>query len=179
MAKMVNAQVREKVAAALADYGDLDELKAKAAEAEKSRSLLDRIEEKLAASEKRAAAAERETLLRGVAEELGISMRLAAKLEGNTRAELLADGRETMEDLGIKPKGKTTSETAAGDGDAESGGDDEQDETPQDEIETPVTREPVRRPGRPREQLRSAAPVTPVTPEETDPLKLAALIPRR
>lgn len=181
MAREVARQVREKVAAALAEYGDLNELRTKAEQADKQRSQLDRIEQQLAAQTKRAEAAERETLIRSVAEELGIPMRLAGRLTGSTRAELLADGRETMDELGIKPKGKATSNTpAAEDGDVGDDGvtTDEQQEQ-QEEAETPAQREPARRIARPREQLQSAAPRTPPAPEVTDPLKLAAAVPRR
>lgn len=177
MAREVARQVKEKVAAALEPYGDLDELRAKAEQADKSKSQLDRIEQQLAEQVKRADAAERESMLRGVADELGISMRLAGKLSGKTREELLADGRETMSDLGIEPKGKVTStKTAAGEGDVEGDGDASLDKQ---QIEEPEVREPVRRSTRPREELRSGAPRTVPVPEETDPLKLAALIPRR
>lgn len=179
MAREVNRQVKEKVAAALAEYGDLDELKSRAAEADKNKTQLDRIEQQLAEQVKRADAAERETLVRSVAEELGISLRLAKRLEGKTRAELLADGRETMEDLGIRPKGKTTTSTAAGNGDVEDDGLEGQDDQQQEQESEPVVREPARRATRPREQLQSGAPRTPTAPEETDPMKLAAAIPRR
>src|SRR5690348_14144737 len=58
---------REKLTAKYADY---DELKAKAAEADKSKSQLDRIEQKLAETTERAAKAERDALVREVADEL-------------------------------------------------------------------------------------------------------------
>jgi hypothetical protein len=180
MAREVARQVREKVAASLAEYGDLDELRSKAAEADKMKSQLDRIEQRFIESEKRAEKAERETLTRRVADELGISMRLAGKLEGKSYAELLADGRDMIEDLGITPKGKKPSNDAADDGDTDGADRGEQDRSPQDreKEDAPPPREVVRR-TRPREELLSGAPRTETAPEETDPLKLAALIPRR
>lgn len=178
MAKIVNGQVKDRVAAALAEYGDLDELRTKAAEADKSRSQLDRIEQQFAEMRARAEQAERTSLVREVADELGISMRLAGKLSGKTRDELLADGRETMEELGIKPAGKAgkkptedTTGTDDGDGDGEADEIDERDEAP--------APRPRGRARRPMETLRSGAPHTPGTPEVTDPMALAALIPRR
>jgi hypothetical protein len=184
---------REKLNAKYADY---DELKAKAADADKSKSQLDRIEEKLAATEKRAAEAERLGLIREVADELGISMRLAERLglirevadelgismrlakrlEGATKAELLADGRDTMEDLGIKPKGKASSSSAK-EGEATDGDDGTEDDAATDDAAT--SRETPTRSARPRETLRSGAPRTDTKPEETNPLKLVEGIPRR
>jgi len=180
MAKMVNAQVREKVAAALAEYGDLDELKAKAAQADKNASQLDRIEQQLKAAEERASKAERDGLVRRVADELGISVRLAGKLDGKTFDEMLADGKDMIDDLGIKPKGKksTTSTTKQQEGaddeaDAEDGDDAQQDEEPKATRQTAPARA-----ARPRENLRSGATRTAAEPEETNPLKLVESIPR-
>lgn len=179
MAKMVNAQVREKVAAALAEYGDLDELKRKAAEADKQKSQLDRIEEQLKASEARAARAERDGLIREVADELGISLRLAKRLEGSTKAELLADGRDTMEDLGFKPKGKANGSTGTK-GEATDGETDAEDDSANEQQDETPSRQPApARTARPRETLRSGAPRTDTPPEETNPLKLVENIPRR
>lgn len=177
-AKELNRQVRDKVAAALAEYGDLDELKAKAAEADKQKTQLDRIEEKLAASEQRAAKAERSSLVRDVAEELGISVRLASKLEGTTKSELLADGREMIDDLGIKPRGKAGTTETNGEG---TEGESEGGENAQQQEPAATTRQqpaPSAR-TRPRENLRGGAPRTETAPEETNPLKLVEGIPRR
>lgn len=171
MAREVAKQVRAKVAEALEQYGDLDDLRKRADEGDKTKSQLDRIEEKLAESEKRTAAAERQSLVREVADELGISVRLAGKLDGKTKSELLADGRDTMEDLGIKPKGKTA---PADESDTET----EEIES-EEKDETPATRPATGRPPRPRETLRSGAPRTRTEPVELDPMKLAAAIPRR
>ena len=183
MAKMVNAQVREKLAAELEKYGDLDELRARAAEADKSASQLDRIEQQLKASEERAAKAERSELVRRVADELGISVSMAGKLEGKTFDELLSDGKETMEDLGIEPKSKSKATTKTGKGEADADDatdtddDDAQDAEPK---QTPPTRQTApARTARPRETLRSGAARTATEPEETNPLKLVENIPRR
>lgn len=182
MAKIVAQQVREKVAAAVAEYGDLDELKRKAAEADKSKSQLDRIEEQLKASEQRAAKAERDGLVREIADELGIPLRLAKRLEGNTKAELLADGRDTMEDLGIRPKSKngkaTGNKQGEGDGtDGENGDGDAQDEA--DDGEQATSRQTgATRTARPRENLRSGAARTQTAPVVTNPMELVKDIPR-
>jgi hypothetical protein len=174
MAKMVNAQVREKLAEALAEYGDLDELRNKAAEHDKSKGKIDQVLEKLTAAETRASSAEAANLRRDVADELGLSARQARRLTGKTRDELLADGREMIEDMGIKPKsgsaeiGKT--------GEVEEGSEEAEEEA---EEESTVRRPPPVRTRRPQENLRPGAPRTDSKPEETDPLKLAALIPRR
>ena len=172
------AQVRRMIAAEVQKvhekYADYDDLKAKAAEADKNKSAIERIEAKLDETTKRAEKAEREALVREVADELGVSMRIARKFDGKTREELLADGRETLTDMGIEPdktKRKTkepttdTDDDPAGNdagGDAETGGQQEPERTPP----------PARRPRRPVEALRSGAPTTEAKPDETDPMKL-------
>lgn len=179
-AREVAKQVREKVASALSEYGDLDELRSKAAEADKQRSQLDRIEQQLAASEKRAEAAERDGMVRRVADELGISVRLAGKLSGKTFEELLADGKDMIDDLGIKTKpkdGTKTTTTTDGDGtDGDGQGDDAQDgdgDSAASSRQTAATRT-----ARPRETLRSGAARTPTAPEVTNPMELVKDIPR-
>lgn len=182
MARIVNAQVKEKVAAALAEYGDLDELRTRAAEADKQKSQLDRIEQQLADTQKRADKAERDGLVRSVADELGISMRLAGKLSGKTYEELLADGKDTMEDLGIKPKSAksgTTKTTTGTDGDATDEGDGEEDAQQGDGEPQATSRQTATtRTARPRETLRSGAARTPTVPEVTNPMELVKNIPR-
>jgi len=181
-AREVAKQVRDKVAAALSEYGDLDALRAKAAEADKSKSQLDRIEEQLKASEQRAAKAERDGLVREVADELGIPLRLAKRLEGSNKAELLADGRDTMEDLGLKsrPKnGKATSDKQQGEGDGTDGESDDGDAQQDDEGEQASSRQTgATRTARPRENLRSGAARTPTAPVVTNPMELVKDIPR-
>jgi hypothetical protein len=180
MAKMVNAQVREKVAAALAEYGDLDELRTRAAEADKQKSQLDRIEQQLADTQKRAEKAERDGLVRRVADDLGISMRLAGKLSGKTYEELLADGKDTMDDLGLKPKAKNGTKATSTDGDATDGdGEDGAQETQaEDETQATSRQTATTRTARPRETLRSGAARTPTAPEVTNPMELVKNIPR-
>lgn len=153
-------------------YADYDELKAAAATADKSKSQLDKIQEQLTAMQSRAERAEAATLRRDVADELGLTARQAGRLKGSTREELLADGREYMEDNGIKPKGEREA-PPAGDGAAQDG----------KEVESGTNGSdadlPRRGSGRPRETLHSGAPMSAGAPTETDPMKLAALVPRR
>lgn len=182
MAKMVNAQVKEKVAAALAEYGDLDELKRKAAAADANENKIDTVLAKLTAAEERASKAEAANLRREVADKLGLTPKQASRLKGNTREELLADGEEMIEDYGIKPGKKSTStkdatgEATEDDTDESAAGADERDT----EAETDTAPAPARRRAtRPTETLRPGAARTQTAPEEIDPLKLAALIPRR
>lgn len=162
-------------------YGDYEELKAKAATADASASQLDRIEQQLKAAEDRAARAERESLTRRVADELGIPMRLAGRLDGKTYEELIADGRETMQELGIKTKKTNAKTEPKGEADDGENGSAEDDDAQQDGGEGEQQQAPpaTTRTARPRENFRSGAPRTPATPDETDPLKLAAMIPRR
>ena len=176
---MIAAEVR-KVREEFADYGDL-KTRAEAADAEKGK--IDQVLDKLAKAEQRAADAEAATMRREVADELGLSPKQARRLTGKSRDELLADGREMIEDMGIKVKPPTAKKTTAP---AVEGDEDETDEQ-QDEAETddeqqdeaPAARPQSRRPARPREALRSGAPRTPTKADELDPAKLAALIPRR
>jgi len=185
MAKMVNAQVKEKLAAALAEYGDLDELKAKAAEADTNRGKIDQVLDKLNAAEKRAADAELENTRRKVADKLGLTAREAGRLKGKSEAELLADGAEMIEDLGIdveaRKKGKTTAPAGkAGDGDSNGDGEGATDtDTHTGEDDAPPRQQAPARRVKPVEELRSGAPGARSEPEETDPMKLVANIPRR
>lgn len=174
MAKMVNAQVKEKLAASLAEYGDLDELRAQAAAAKASESKMDQLLAKMSAAEERANAAEATNLRRLVADELGLTPAQAKRLAGKTRDELLADGEEMIQDMGIKPGKKTAPATK--DPEGEELPDDVEDDAPAEQEVTPPTRQ---RSTRPTETLRPGAARTQAKPEETDPMKLAALIPRR
>jgi hypothetical protein len=164
------AQVRNMIAAEVRkvreQFADYDDLKRQAAEADKSKSAIERIEAKLDETTKRAEKAEREALVREVADELGVSMRIARKFEGKTRDELLADGRETLTDMGIEPdksKRKSTAstkstkdETDGDDGDTDEGGTDRQDDEGTEQQQT-TEAAPVRR-RRPVETLRSGSP---------------------
>jgi hypothetical protein len=172
----VRAMIGAEVKKVREQYADYDDLKARAAEADKSKSAIERIEAKLDETTKRAEKAEREALVREVADELGVSVRMARKFDGKTREEMLADGRDTLSDMGIEPdkgKRKAKDETTDGDtddsagnetgsGDGEAGG----------QQETERTAPTPRRQRRPVERLRSGAPATESKAEETDPLKL-------
>jgi len=179
-AREVAKQVREKVASALSEYGDLDELRAKAAEADKQASQLDRIEQQLKAAQERADKAERDGVVRRVADELGISTRLASKLSGKTYEELLADGKDMIDDLGIKPKPKAGSKTTTTDDGTATDGDGEDDGTQQGEDDAQATsrQTATTRTARPRETLRSGATRTATAPEVTNPMELVKNIPR-
>lgn len=167
MAKMVNAQVKEKVAAALAEYGDLDELKAKAAEADKQKSQIEKIAEQLQRQEERAAKAEQENTRRQVADKLGLTVAQVGRLKGDSLEELMADGAAYIEENGIKPK----SETKDDGGEAP-----KTDDKPEakDDDDRPV------RSRRPKEDLRSGAPATTSRSDDDtdDPRALAAKIAR-
>lgn len=160
----VDQIVKDRIARERAKFSDYDELKAKAAEADKSASQLDKIQEQMAAMSERAEKSERQTTLREVADELKISVKQASRLNGKTKEELLADGREFLTDF--QPKSaQNDSEGGTKEG--------ENDGTQSSARETPAAGR-----GRPRESLRSGAPLTESKPEETDPRKLAELIPR-
>lgn len=178
MAREVAKQVRAKVAESLAEYGDLDELRKKAATADAQRSKIDKMSEQLDAMAKRAEQAEIDVARQRVADKLGLTAKQAKRLSGKTYDELLADGEEMVEDLGITPKSQRKTET--GDSDQQNGGgesgdvDDESDDEQQ--VDEPAPR-PTRR-TRPRE-LRPGAPMSGGAREETDPMKLVAAVPRR
>lgn len=176
------AEVRRMIAAEVRkvreQYADYDDLKAAAGEADKSKSAIERIEAKLDEATKRAEKAERDNLVRDVADELGVSMRIARKFDGKTREELLADGRETLSDMGIEPdksKRKTTDantddSSGADDSAGQPAGADDGEAGKDAGRSTP----PAPRRRRPVEDLRSGAPAPQNAPEETDPLKLVA-----
>src|SRR5215469_6480601 len=88
-----------------AKFADYDDLKQQAASAAGSKSQLDKIEEALRKSDERAVRAEQATMRMSVANELGLSEARARRLTGTTREELLADGRQMIEDFGLTPKG--------------------------------------------------------------------------
>ena len=176
-ARELAKQVREALAREREKYADYDDLKAQAAEAGKSKSAIERIEAKLDEATKRADKAEEANMRREVADELGLSARQARRLSGKTRDELLADGREMIEDLGIKPKGKASTR-----GDDTGNGDDDNKpssstRTRDDEDEQQQRPEPQRR-RKPIETLRNGAPASRQEPEETDPLKLVEKVRR-
>lgn len=179
------ADVRRMIAAEVSkvreQYSDYDDLKAKAAEADKSKSQIDKMSEQLATLTTRAEKADIELARVAVAEELGLTAKEAKRLGGKTREELLSSGRELIEDFGIdveaRKKGK---DTPAGKG-ANGGGSDGNDDGAQDgdgEDDTQQRQQAPTRRGRPVEQLRSGTPATQREPEAKNPLELVKNIPR-
>jgi hypothetical protein len=187
MAKMVNAQVKEKLAAALADYGDLEELKAKAAEADKQKTSIDKMAEQVAALTKRAETAEIDSARARVADKLGLTSKEAKRLSGKTYDELLADGEELVEDLGIdtaarkrgeKSRKRTDDAGEKADDAGEQGGDDEGDDEG-DDGEQDRQEERRAAPRRRPQELRSGARMSSRDArDERDPLKLIEDVPR-
>jgi hypothetical protein len=160
--KMIAAEVR-KVREGFADY---DDLKNKAAEADKSKTQLDQVLEKLTKAEERTAKLEAQQTRASVIAAKKLPASLAKWLPaGGTEEELASKADELLADW----------KTAGGKVDGDEGGDAGQDDDKGGA--TPPAR-PAARTGRPTETLRSGAPATVREPEETDPLKLAALIPR-
>jgi hypothetical protein len=161
-----------------AKFADYDELKAAADAAAGSKSQLDKIQEKLEKAEQRAARAEQDAMRSSVAAELGLTPKQARRLSGDSREALLADGRELLDDLGIKPgakdeDGKEDGANGTGDGNASDGGKAETGTADGDAQKSTAQR------GKPKEALRSGAPMTETKTEEMDPLKLAAGVARR
>lgn len=77
-------------------YGDYDDLKTKAAEADKNKSALDRLLEKVSGLEERASKAEATALRADVAQAKGLTPAQAKRLHGTTKAELEADADELL-----------------------------------------------------------------------------------
>lgn len=159
-----------------AKYADYDELKTQAQAAAGSKSQLDKIQDELTKANERAAKAEREAIRSSVAQELELTPRQARKLEGNNREEMLADGREILEDFGIKKAGSKADDDAAGEGGNAQTGSGDGGSTGQTAEQEPQRRAPR---GRPTESLKSGAAMSEPKTEETDPLKLAAGVARR
>lgn len=157
----VDQIVKDRLTRERAKFADYDELKARAAEADKSASQLDKIQQQMAAMSERAEKSERQAMIREVADELKISVKQASRLTGKTKDELLSDGREFLADF--TPKGAQN--------------DDGKDDSAAEDAPPPA-RETAPSRGRPRENLRSGAPLTESKPDETNPLKLAEAIPR-
>jgi hypothetical protein len=164
-----------------AKYADYDELKEAVKAAEGNKSQLDKIESALAQANARAEKAEAATLRAEVAQELGLTARQARKLSGANREEMLADGREMVEDFGIKPKSSDGAKTGTEGGEGAANGDGKGDggKNEGDGNAAPQQQAPRTGGGRPRENLRSGAPMSTPAAEETDPLKLAAGVARR
>lgn len=171
--------VADRLSRERAKFSDYDDLKKAAEAAAGSKSQLDKIQEQLTKAEERAAKAEREALRSSVAQELGLTPRQARKLEGATREEMLADGREMVEDFGIKKAGASTTGndddkgSEGGEGAANTAGDD--DEGKQQEGQEGARPAPRSRP----RELRSGAAMGAPSTEEMDPIKLAASVAKR
>lgn len=181
----VDRIVRDRVAREREKYADYDELRAKADDADKTKSKLDKMAEQMEALTKRAETAEIESTRHRVAEELGLTAKEAKRLRGKTYDELLSDGNELVDDLGIdvaaRKKGKGGTERRKPADDANNGGDGDDAGTDDengddDQQQAAPTRQ---RRERPTEDLRPGAPVSRGAREELDPLKLVAGIPRR
>jgi hypothetical protein len=121
---------------------------------EADKTEIQRAKDKEAAADARAKAAELRADRLEVAAAKGLSPTLAARLMGETREEIEADADELMAQL--KPSGNGTDKQGEGDKGGSGG--------------TPDR-------SRPRESLRSGT-APDAEPEENDPTKLAALIPR-
>lgn len=158
------ARKRERDAIA-AKYADYDDLKVKATQADADKGKLDQVLAKLTDAESRASKAEAAQTRGNVAAAKKLPAWMAKKLTGSTQEELEADADEMLAEF-KKHGGKIDGETTTG------------TETTTTDDRTPA-QQPAPRRGRPQETLQSGAPVTRSEPEETDPIKLAALIPRR
>ncbi len=160
----VDKLIKDRLTRERAKYADYDDLKAAAADADKSKTQLDKVSEQIAALTERAEKAERAKLRSDVitTKLKGVPASLTKRLQGSTEEELNADADELLADWKAAG-GKAANAEGEQDGD--------------DGEETPPAR-PAARSGRPREDLRSGAPTTRREPEETNPLKLAALVPR-
>lgn len=164
------AQVRAMIAAevrkAREGFADYDDLKARAAEADKSKTQLDKVLEKLTQAEERTKKLEAAQTRSSVIAAKKLPANLAKWLPtGGTEEELTSKADELLADW----------KASGGKIDGEDDGNTEQDGN---EGKATPPAQPAARTGRPREDLRSGAPTTAREPEETDPLKLAALIPR-
>ncbi|MEU5950333.1 DUF4355 domain-containing protein [Micromonospora sp. NPDC047465] len=123
----VDRIVRERLAREREKYADYDELKSKAGEADKNKSALDKLLEKVSGLEERASKAEAAALRADVAQAKGLTPAQAKRLHGSTREELEADADELLSMF--KPAegkggdgGKDGDGKGTGDGDGGKGG---------------------------------------------------------
>lgn len=93
----VDRIVRERLAREREKFKDYDELKARAAEADKNKSALERVLEKVSSLEERATKAEAAALRADVAQAKGLTPAQAKRLHGATREELEADADELLD----------------------------------------------------------------------------------
>lgn len=100
-------------------YADYDQLKAKAAEADASKSDLQKLADRVTAAEKRAADAEAKQMRAEVAQAKGLTAAQAKRLTGSTKEELEQDADDLLAAFGGKkdaPKPDTDPKGEAGDG---------------------------------------------------------------
>lgn len=161
----VDKLIRDRLARERAKYADYDELKTAASEADKSKTQLDKLSQQIGELTSRAEKAEAATTRAKVVAAKKLPPALAKRLQGKTEEELSADADELLADW--KAAGGKVDDGESGK--AEQDGDNGNGTLPA---------RPAAPSGRPREDLRSGAPATPRAPEETNPLKLAALVPR-
>jgi len=164
----VDRIVRERLNREREKYADYDELKTRAGEADKSKSQLDKVLEKVSALEERATKAEASAMRADVAQAKGLSAAQARRLHGNTREELEADADELLSMFKPSDKGGEGGSDAG-----EAGSTTDRDATGSQGGDQGNSR------GRPREALRSGVAVPTGGEQETDPMKLAAKVPRQ
>lgn len=123
----VDRIVGERVRREREKFADYDALKAKAAEADTSKSDLQKLTDRVTAAEKRAADAEAKQLRAEVASAKGLSAAQAKRLTGTSKEELEADADELLEAFGGKKDAKPEGEDGK-DGKPEGAG--KQDEGP-------------------------------------------------
>lgn len=163
--------VRDAVAKVREEFADYADLKAAVKAAEGDKSALEKMQTQLAELNDRNAKLDREAMVRRVADKLNIPVAKAERLRGKTEEELIADGEDFYSDWKRPDK----------DGD-EGNGDDgkgRQQQPAGEREQRPGRQQQSARRERPRETLRSGAPTggsADDKPEETDPLKLAALV---
>ncbi|MEU8264922.1 DUF4355 domain-containing protein [Micromonospora sp. NPDC048999] len=117
----VDRIVRERLARDREKYADYDDLRAKAAEADKSKSALDKLVEKVSGLEDRAAKAERRALITEVASAKGLTAAQAKRLAGETREELERDADELL--AAFRPADKDGKDGKDADGGKDGAGD--------------------------------------------------------
>lgn len=173
----VKAMIAAEVRKTQQRFSDYDELKQAAEAAAGSKSQLDKIQEALDKANARAERAEADALRSAVAQELGLTAKQARRLSGATRDELLADGRELIEDLGIKPGSKDGAGNGAeGEGKPQDGAAEGDGAGTTEDNDDARTRAPR---ARPRESLRSGAAMSEPRTDEMDPRKLAESVAKR
>jgi len=164
----VDKLVKDRLARERAKYADYDDLKTAAAEGDKNKTQLDQVLDKLNKAEERTAKLEADQTRQGIISSKlkGVPASIAGRLRGKTKEELEADADQLLADW--KEAGGKVADA--------DGGKNEQDGDEGKETRPAAQAQTSRR--RPTEDLRSGAPTTTREPDENDPLKLAALVPR-